>query len=157
MKALRARTDPVFEGPDRIEHDLERCRAEYREFLVREDTTVHNLLNDHYDADVSLDPGSESARFKLRLMEGVVGFMAEVADRHRVPVLLMAIPSAVDVCENHLYGRVDFRGHDNHWSDEGQALAARVAAEEVLRRALLDRSGPVVSTPRSPALTGTSR
>ena len=60
---------------------------------------VEHLLGDPYDADVSLEPDSESARYKAALMEGVLGRIAGIARRQGVPLVFLFIPSAYDVGE----------------------------------------------------------
>ena len=53
---------------DRAEELLRESRTEYEEYVVLGNTEVTNLLNDHYDADVSLTPRADSARYKTELM-----------------------------------------------------------------------------------------
>jgi len=152
----------------------------YREYVIEGNNEVKNLLGDYYDADVSLIPSSESATYKRRLMEQVLVRMQRIADEHAVPLVLVLIPAAVDVCNtidlvavdkekypeylrstltdsvaamaedhriiycnlfetfrnnnpNHLY----FREDDEHWNDEGQALAAREVTDYLISLGLV--------------------
>lgn len=77
---------------------LERRREEYTEFVVEGDTTVWNLFGDTYEADMSLTPDSATAVYKRRLMDGVIGRIAESAERSGVPLLFVIVPSPVDLC-----------------------------------------------------------
>jgi hypothetical protein len=87
---------------------LEKRRREYEEFVRHGDNEVRHLLGDPYDADVSLQPHSESARYKKTLMEKVLLHVAETARAHAVPLVFLFIPSALDVCD-HWDDRVDPR------------------------------------------------
>lgn len=96
---------------EQIEQDLADCRQEWHEYAVEEDYVVRTRMIGHYDADVSLDPESDSARFKVRLMDGVLGRIAARAREHRVPLLLMIVPSPVDAVEGYDLGQIDARRH----------------------------------------------
>jgi lysophospholipase L1-like esterase len=78
---------------------LEKRRREYQQSIVGRDDEVLHLLGDPYDADLSLSPGSESARYKVALMEQVLVRMADAARARGTPVLFVFIPSAFDVCD----------------------------------------------------------
>lgn len=69
--------------------------------FVRGDPVARNLFEDGYDADVSARPRSASAETKRRLMDGVVAELARTARRAGVPLLVVAIPSPVDVLDDH--------------------------------------------------------
>jgi hypothetical protein len=110
---------------EQIERDLEDCRREWREYVVEGDNTVRERMLGRYDADVSLEPESDSARFKVRLMDGVLGRIAAIAREHDVPLLLMIIPSPVDAVEGYDLGRVDEHRHPAY---QRTALTDAVAA-----------------------------
>lgn len=72
-------------------------QREYAEYVLRGNNEVQQVLGDPYDADVSLAPQSDSARYKVSLMEKVLSRIASVADSRRVPVVFVIIPSGFDV------------------------------------------------------------
>lgn len=99
-------------GPEeQVERDLADCRREWREYVVEGDHVVRERMVGRYDADVSLEPESESARFKVRLMDRVLGRIAAIARERGVPLLLMIIPSPVDAVDHYELGRVDAQRH----------------------------------------------
>jgi len=72
-------------------------QREYAEYVIGGNNEVQQVLGDPYDADVSLAPQSDSARYKVSLMEKVLSRIASVADSRRVPVVFVIIPSGFDV------------------------------------------------------------
>jgi hypothetical protein len=82
-----------------VSKSVEMCRHEYQQVVVRGERGVDDVFRDHYDADVALAPGSQAAAYKRALLEAVLGRWREVAEAHRVPVLVLAIPDAIDVCD----------------------------------------------------------
>ena len=99
---------------DQIERDLEDSRREWYEYVVAGDRVVRTRMLGHYDADVSLEPESDSARFKVRLMEAVLGRIAATAREHRVPLLFMVVPSPVDAVDGYDLGQIDERRHPGY-------------------------------------------
>ena len=73
--------------------------AEYESYVLRGDNVVRNLLSDEYDADVSLDPESDSARYRVLLMDRVVDRIHDTVVRHGAKLLLLIIPESCDVSE----------------------------------------------------------
>jgi lysophospholipase L1-like esterase len=100
-------------GPDTAATDdtsstdavLRACQQEYDDAL-RRPGRVTNLFRDHYDADVSVRPGSESARYKRRLMAEVLAEAGRRAAARSVPLLVLAIPAGSDIVPGHPH-RVD--------------------------------------------------
>lgn len=82
---------------------------EYRSYVVEGDSRVVNTHVDYYSADVSLAPHSASARYKVALMQAVMGRIREVADRHGVPLAFLFIPHPNDVSDHYDWGQVDRR------------------------------------------------
>ncbi len=72
-------------------------QAEYEDFVVRGDNVVRNLLADEYDADVSLEPDSPSARYRVRLMDRLVERIREDTSRSGARLLFLIIPEWCDV------------------------------------------------------------
>jgi hypothetical protein len=85
--------------PKYIPLSLELCRQEYEAAVVRRESRITDLVKDHYDADVSLFPDSESARYKRALLEAVLREVQLASSPEGVPLLTLVIPSAIDVCE----------------------------------------------------------
>ncbi len=96
---------------ERVERSLEQLVREYREYVVLGDDVVHELLSDPYNADVSLAPESDSARYRVALMEQIIARMRETTADLQLPLLLVLIPSPVDVVDGHESGEVDPRAH----------------------------------------------
>jgi hypothetical protein len=109
---LRGNPDQVFPtGREarraRVEASLAQHLAEHREYVVEGDNVVHELMSDPYNADVSLMPESESARYKIAMMERIIARMRQTATAQGVPLLFVLIPSPVDATEEHEFGEVD--------------------------------------------------
>jgi lysophospholipase L1-like esterase len=73
--------------------------AEYETYVLRGDNVVRNLLDDEYDADVSLTPDAPSSQYRVRLMDQVLERIKETTDREGVRLLLLIIPERCDVME----------------------------------------------------------
>jgi SGNH hydrolase-like domain, acetyltransferase AlgX len=84
-----------------LPRSIELCRQEYEEIVVRRQGSVTELIRDHYDADVTLDPGSPAARYKRNLLEAVFGRVRAVTSAAGVPALVVVIPSPIDVCDGY--------------------------------------------------------
>lgn len=112
-----------------IHRSLETQREQYRRYVLQGDAYVDSLLGDPYDADIALTPRSESAQYKLRLMDLVIGRIQQTARSDGVPWLLLIIPSPIDVCNHHDLGQVDQRAYPEYRRD---TLTGRL--EEIARR-----------------------
>jgi hypothetical protein len=109
---LRSRADRWASfGPEarraRVDVDLEQGIEEYRQYVIEGDNGVHDLLSDPYSADVSLTPTSESARYKIAMMEQIMRRMAETAANNRATLMFLLIPSPIDATDEHESGEVD--------------------------------------------------
>ena len=158
------------DAPRTLEWALQECRREYAHHLA-EPGRVSNLFLDHYDADLALEPASEPARHKRRLLQATLTRVRDVAARNRVPLLLVVVPDWRDVCGDcpHRRDAARFPGYrpsaltdvvveiaraeglpcsnlwdefqrrpeavylprDGHWSEEGQAVAARLVGARI--------------------------
>ncbi|HET9300961.1 MAG TPA: SGNH/GDSL hydrolase family protein, partial [Candidatus Polarisedimenticolaceae bacterium] len=109
-KWRRARNDPegAMRGTaqGRIATWLFDSRMEFAQFSSGDDE-VRRLLEDFYDADVSVAPASRSARQKRALLEGVLARIRTTLDAHGKPFVLLVIPSPIDVVDGYDYGQVD--------------------------------------------------
>ncbi|MDJ0868380.1 MAG: GDSL-type esterase/lipase family protein [Myxococcota bacterium] len=119
----------------RMESFLEQNQREYEEHVVQGDDVVRELLSDPYNADLSLLPESDSARYKRTLMDQVVGAIARLADELSIPLLLVLIPHPVDVT-SHDSAEVD--------PERFPAYAPR-APTDALERSAAQRGIPVVN------------
>ena len=72
---------------------------------------------DHPDADVRVAPASQTARYKVALMTGVLAAVRDVARSHGVPLLFVVIPSAADVCRHYDRDAVDVREYPDYRPD----------------------------------------
>ncbi|MGH2898412.1 MAG: GDSL-type esterase/lipase family protein, partial [Solirubrobacteraceae bacterium] len=91
----------------RTEAALAQLQTEYRQYVVEGDNVVHELMSDPYNADVTLLPDSESARYRVAMMEQVIARMRTTAEARNVPLLLVLIPTPIDVADEHESGEVD--------------------------------------------------
>jgi hypothetical protein len=80
---------------------------EYEEYVVHGDNVVKNLFFDYFNADVALTPASESAKYRVRLMEAVLRRIQRTAERAHVPLLLMIVPDPIAVCDSYDGNDVD--------------------------------------------------
>jgi hypothetical protein len=95
-EARRARMDAFLkEGID-----------QYREFVIEGDNAVHTL-DDPYNADVSLTPTSESARYKIAMMEQIMRRMGDTAAKNNAALVFLLIPSLIDAVDQHEIAEVD--------------------------------------------------
>jgi len=101
-KALRragART-PVRETRGTyVARSLAMCKDDYRRVVVQGERAVEEIFRDPYDADVALAPGSPAAVHKTGLLEAVLGGWRQAGEAARVPVLVVVVPPAIDVCD----------------------------------------------------------
>lgn len=63
--------------------------------------TVLDLLGDSYDIDVSATPDSPSARYKVALMDRLLGAIQDDMTKRGLPFVLVIIPSPIDACEGY--------------------------------------------------------
>lgn len=86
-----------------VEQWLQGAQEDYESYVVQGDPTVRRIDYDFYDADISLEPDSESARYKVRLMDKILKEIGALLSQASVDHLLMTIPSPIDVCEDYDY------------------------------------------------------
>jgi hypothetical protein len=101
---IRSRFSPAPDAirypPNYIEYALKTSRDEYESYIPGGDNVVRNLLGDHYDADIAVQPDAASSRYKIKLMEQVILRIKQSLDSRRVPLLLLIIPQVIDASPN---------------------------------------------------------
>ncbi len=112
---------------ERLEYFKAQHLREYEEFVVQGDDQVRELAWDSYDADVSLTPNSDAARYKIALMDGVLGRMQAAAERAGAPLVLVPIPHPLDLGE-HETGEVDRAKYPDYTPRGLVAILERIAA-----------------------------
>ncbi len=95
-----------MDGRERLNFFREQHVLEYEEFVLQRNNVVHELAWDTYDADVSLTPESDSALYKARMMEAVIGRMQAATSSLSIPMVLLPIPHPIDV-GGHDTGEID--------------------------------------------------
>lgn len=83
------------------------CLAEYDEYVLRGDSEVRDLQADHYDADISLNPGCPSADYKQRLFARILQRIRKVCEQNQTRLVVMVIPSPGDLIDGYDFCRVD--------------------------------------------------
>lgn len=92
---------------------LAEARREY-ESLISGSPVVANTHIDYYSADVSLEPNSDSARYKVALMRGVLERLHSIAKNSGTPVVFVFIPHPADLTDNYDWGAVDLSRHPDY-------------------------------------------
>jgi hypothetical protein len=114
----RPPTQDRYQGVSKAEQDrdvanmvflLKEAEREYQSFVIERNDVVTNTHVDYYSADVSLTPGSTSARYKVALMQAVVRRIRDVAEQSGVPLAFLFIPHPLDVTERYDWGRIDHK------------------------------------------------
>ncbi len=113
------------------DHLLGESMREYESYVRAGDSTVYNTHVDYFNADVSLRPSSESARYKIALMQAVLGQIRDLAQSARVGLVFMIIPHASDVARDYdTWGSADTTKYPEY---RGRNLTAPI---EVAAKAL---------------------
>lgn len=90
--------DALHEAPPYMQWYLRAARDEHAECVREKDFRVRTLFEDYYDADVALEPESESAAYKVRLMARVIERIASTCAARGIRLFAVVVPSAVDLC-----------------------------------------------------------
>jgi hypothetical protein len=115
-----------------LELSEQMCRQEYEESVVKRNPVISGYYKDHYDADLAFDPTSAAAVYKRRLLGAVLREVRATAVTAGVRVLVLVVPSPIDVCD-HYEIPVDVRRYPEY---DRRRLSS--AAEEAARAAGLD-------------------
>ncbi len=90
-----------------LEHCVRESQREYEDYIVDESDVVTNTHVDHFSGDVSVDPNSISAGYKVQLMEAILQRIQTTAHAKQVPLAFLFIPHPLDACGEYLDGRID--------------------------------------------------
>ncbi len=101
---------------------------EYNELVVDGDNIVRSLQEDTYDADVALDPNGPSATYKVRLLQALLAQVGATAREAGVPVVVLVIPSPIDVCDGYSI-QVDPERHPVYRRDTLTTLMTQAARD----------------------------
>jgi hypothetical protein len=122
-----------------VERSEEMCAREYERVVMRRDTVISGLFKDHYDADIAVHPGSEAAVYKRRLLTAVLRAVARTGRAAGVPVLVLVVPSPIDVCDGYEI-RVDRDRYPEY--DPRRLSAEATGSAEAAGLPVLDLFGP---------------
>jgi hypothetical protein len=79
---------------------------DYRQYVIEGDNAVHTW-DDPYNADVSVTPTSDSARYKIALMEQIMRRIGDTAAKNNAALMFLVIPSLIDAADQHEWAEVD--------------------------------------------------
>lgn len=131
---LGGRNPPArLRGDSYVEMAVGRLRDDYATATAPGSDTVRNILGDYYDADLATEPASASARYKTRLMQGVIADFQRVAAQAGVPAFLVIIPSPIDACPSYDF-QVDSVRYPAYDRNRLTGIVARAADSAGLRR-----------------------
>ena len=101
LPSTRARTnEPTFSIAGYSAWAMFNAQRQFGDTRAHPDTVL-DLLGDSYDIDVSATPDSASARYKVALMDRLLGAIQDDMSRRRIPLVLLIIPSPIDACEGY--------------------------------------------------------
>ena len=110
-----------------VEEELAQCADDHgRAVIDRGDAVIVGV--DHPDADVRVAPASETARYKVALMGGVLAAVRDVARTRGVPLLVVVVPSAADVCRHYDRDAVDRSAYPDYRPDNLTRPIDRIAS-----------------------------
>ncbi|MFT4649338.1 MAG: hypothetical protein ACI9X4_002577 [Glaciecola sp.] len=72
-------------------------REDYVAHVEHGETEAIGLLRDVYDADVALKPDWPSSRYKVRLMEAILGEIQTLCDAASIPLIAIVVPGGPDM------------------------------------------------------------
>ena len=112
-------------GSNYVSWSLNLCYEELRDY-ISDHHTVKELFNDHYDADISLFPESESALYKINLMNIVFRELFSFCSSQKLKVMVLIIPSKIDLCKDG-YFKLDRNKYINFKSQRLSLLVESIA------------------------------
>jgi hypothetical protein len=90
--------DPPFSVAGYSTWALFHAERQFEDLRAHPDTVL-DLLGDSYDVDVSATPDAPSARYKVALMDRLLGTIHDDMTQRGTPFVLMIIPSPIDACD----------------------------------------------------------
>lgn len=99
--SLQTPANAAPQAADELGWELAMCRSEYEEAVTNRRAEAMLEYPDHPDADVRLEPSSPSALHKVDLMAETLLAIRDAAKARGVPLLLLVVPSAPDVCRGY--------------------------------------------------------
>lgn len=127
--ARAMQTEPGANVSGTLDFLLEEARREYRSAVIDRDEVVTNTHIDYYSADVSLEPDSASATYKVMLMRAVLQRIQKIAVDHGVRLAFMFVPHRFDAADNYDWGPVDLRRFPRYDPRNQIAPLERMAAQ----------------------------
>ncbi|MEQ8483726.1 MAG: SGNH/GDSL hydrolase family protein [Pseudomonadales bacterium] len=117
-----------FNKEEMVSRALNQHLREYKEYLLDGDDVVKEMRMDPYSADIAVMPESESAQYKVALMQSVMRGITATADRSGVPILYVTIPHPMDVLDgDHDSGFVDRAQFPDYDADRLSRLSRGLA------------------------------
>ena len=139
LPATRSRAgEPQFSIPGYAEWAMFNAERQYADLLAHPDTVL-DLLGDSYDVDVSARPDSPSAKYKVAIMDRLLGRIQQDMASRGVPLVLVNIPSPIDACESYDL-KVDPAKYPQYQRRRISGIVDSLAAKHGIKR--LDLWGP---------------
>ncbi len=88
-------------GRSNMATNLQWSLEEFDDFVVNGNLQVNRLFHDHYDADIALLPNSESARYKMAMMDVLLRDIALKVKQQNTQFATIFIPSPHDAAINY--------------------------------------------------------
>jgi lysophospholipase L1-like esterase len=108
---------------------LQECTDEYNDYIMQGDPLVRDLQVDHYDADVSLTPHSDSARYKAKLFRKILERMDSVCRTNSTKLLVVIIPSPADLIDDYDFCAIDRQKYPEYVPQAITEVMAHAAKE----------------------------
>lgn len=87
--------DPAIHTPSAYK---QLWKQDFRDAIIEGNVEVNNLLRDYYDADMALAPDAPSSVYKKELLTALLKRAEASARQAGAPLMIVIIPSPVDVC-----------------------------------------------------------
>jgi hypothetical protein len=133
LPATRPRTnEPTFSIAGYSAWAMFNAQRQYDDTRAHPDTVL-DLLGDSYDIDVSATPDAPSARYKVALMDRLLGAIQDDLTKRNIPFVLVIIPSPIDACESYEI-RVDTAKYPQYDRRRISGTVDSLAARHGIRR-----------------------
>jgi hypothetical protein len=117
-----------------IDYSLKRSQVDFQDYMADHAPirVAADPFRDPYDADIALRPDLPSSRYKNALMEGVLVKLRDVAAKHAAGLILLILPSAIDVCDHY-----DIRVEPREYPQYDRARLSTLVEEMAARHGIL--------------------